>query len=189
MMRRILTLLLVGSVLGLFVVSGLAQEKETETEFKYIGTGKCKFCHMSKKSGAQFKIWEESAHSKAYETLGTPEAKKVAQKMDIENPQESDKCLTCHVTGYGKDETMFEKSLSMEEGVGCESCHGPGSEYKSMKVMKQIYEGKAEGAKYGLMIPTEETCKSCHNEKSPTFKGFDFKKYWAKIAHPVPEEK
>ena len=38
----------------------------------------------------------------------------------------------------------------------------------------------------GLVIPTEETCTVCHNDGSPTFKGFDFAEYSAKIAHPNP---
>jgi hypothetical protein len=35
----------------------------------------------------------------------------------------------------------------------------------------------------GLVIPTEATCKGCHNEKSPHFKGFDFKTMSEKIKH------
>jgi hypothetical protein len=57
-----------------------------------------------------------------------------------------------------------------------------------MKVMKDLYAGTAKAADYGLVMPTEETCKTCHNEKSPTFKGFDFAKYSEMIAHPVPKE-
>ena len=68
--------------------------------------------------------------------------------------------------------------------MGCESCHGAGSEYKSMKVMKDREASVAAG----LVIPTEETCTGCHNDKSPTFKGFDFAEYSAKIAHPNPEK-
>jgi hypothetical protein len=38
----------------------------------------------------------------------------------------------------------------------------------------------------GLIIPDEALCRSCHNEESPTFKGFNYEEYLAKIAHPVP---
>ena len=38
----------------------------------------------------------------------------------------------------------------------------------------------------GLQIPDEKTCINCHNDKSPTFKGFDFDEYYAIIAHPNP---
>ncbi len=169
-------------VVGLFVFDGFAQKKE----FKYVGSAKCKMCHNSKKAGEQYTIWENSKHSKAYETLGTDAAKAIGKKMGIDNPQTSEKCLKCHVTGAGQPKTMFEASFKETEGVGCEACHGPGSEYKSMKVMKGIWAGTMKGADYGLVDPTEETCKKCHNEESPTFKGFEFKKFAAEIAHPVP---
>jgi len=51
-----------------------------------------------------------------------------------------------------------------------------------------IYEGKLKAEEYGMIKPvTKEVCVSCHNEESPTFKGFDFEKMVAKIAHPVPK--
>ena len=36
---------------------------------------------------------------------------------------------------------MFDKKYAKEEGVTCEACHGPGSGYNSMKVMKQMIYG------------------------------------------------
>jgi len=51
-----------------------------------------------------------------------------------------------------------------------------------MKVMKDHYAAVAAG----LVVPTEETCTACHNDTSPTCKGFDFAEYSAKIAHPIP---
>ena len=41
----------------------------------------------------------------------------------------------------------------------------------------------------GMIIPTEETCKACHNEESPSFKEFNFAEMSAKIAHPNPAAK
>jgi hypothetical protein len=39
----------------------------------------------------------------------------------------------------------------------------------------------------GLSMDKSATaCIRCHNEGSPTFKGFDFEKSWAEVAHPVP---
>ncbi|GAB4367567.1 MAG: hypothetical protein Kow0042_08310 [Calditrichia bacterium] len=187
MARKIFCLILVLFVGGLFIMDGNAQEKKAK-EFQYIGANKCKMCHNSKKSGQQFSIWENSAHAKAFATLATEKAKEVAAKMEIADPQKSEKCLVCHVTGGGKPAAMFAATFSQEEGVGCESCHGPGSEYKSMKVMKGLYDGSLNAEEYGFIKAGEAQCKTCHNEKSPTFKGFEFKTYWEKIAHPVPEK-
>lgn len=175
------------TVLILSPVLIFGQEKTPKT-FSYGGVATCKACHLTKKSGAQFKIWSDSPHAQAYETLKSEEAKAVGKKMGVEDPASSEKCLKCHTTGFAVEEELKGEKLTMEEGVSCEACHGPGSAYKPRKVMIDIYEGKVDGAKYGLVEPTEEVCVKCHNKESPTFKGFDYKEYAAKIAHPVPKE-
>jgi len=76
----------------------------------------------------------------------------------------------------------------MEEGVSCEACHGPGSQYKSLKVMKDIAAGTVKGADVGLATPDKTLCVKCHNTKSPTFKEFKFEEAAKKIAHPLPKK-
>jgi len=149
----------------------------------YIGVGGCKMCHKKEATGDQFGQWSESAHAGAYATLGTDAAKETAAKAGVEgNPQEAAECLKCHVTAAGVDAAMLGKKYAVEDGVGCESCHGPGSGYKSTKVMKD-HDAAVAG---GLVIPTVETCTGCHNDESPTFKGFDVDEYVAMGAHPIP---
>ena len=72
--------------------------------------------------------------------------------------------------------------------VGCESCHGPGSLYKSNKVMKALAAGTQDAKAVSFLKGDEATCKTCHNEESPTYKPFKFAESWPKIAHPVPTE-
>lgn len=180
MVKVMLNVLLIIVFVGVFTITAFAENK-------YVGATTCKMCHSSKKSGEAYKIWEASAHAKAYATLASEESKKIATEKGIENPQEAAECLSCHITGHGKPATAFDKRYAKEEGVTCEACHGPGSAYKGMKVMKQIAAGEVKGADYGLVDPNEALCKTCHNEKSPTFKGFDFAEYVKKIAHPTPE--
>ncbi|MFQ5771119.1 MAG: multiheme c-type cytochrome [bacterium] len=163
-----------------------AQEKTKV--FKYVGSKSCKACHMTKKSGAAFKIWQSSKHAQAYVALASDQAKAIAKKKGIADPQKSKECLACHVTAYGVEDALLGPKYSMEEGVGCESCHGAGSDYKSKKVKMGIVKGTIERASVGLIVPKEKDCKRCHNEKSPTFKEFDFKKMSAKIAHPRPKK-
>ncbi len=172
---------------GLTFQNSTAQQKTDAADFQYGGVITCKPCHLTPKSGAQFKIWSTSAHAKAYETLKTPAAKEAGKKLGIDDPATSDKCLKCHVTAHGVDAKLKGPKLTLEEGVSCEACHGPGSAYKGQKLMKDIYDGKVDGAKYGLIEPTEEVCVKCHNKESPTFKGFNYKEMAAKIAHPVPK--
>jgi hypothetical protein len=185
-MRR-LTLRLIFLSLLIFVISGtgIGQEKA----HKYVGAKQCKMCHNSAKKGAQFKKWSEAPHSKAFATLASAEAKKIAKEKGIADPQKSDDCLKCHVTGHGQPAGNFGPKFKVEgEGVGCEVCHGPGSDYKKMKVMKDIHAGTIKGETVGMVEPTEKICKTCHNPKSPTYKEFNFAEAKAKIDHSMPKK-
>ena len=155
----------------------------------YVGVAKCKMCHKSEAQGEQFPIWEKSAHAKAYATLAGDDGKAIAKEKGIEDPQKADACLKCHVTGYGAAADMFGDKYDMANGVGCESCHGAGSDYDKMSVMKAVMAGTTKPESVGLVLPTEKTCTACHNSESPTFKSFDFEKMAAQIAHPIPAER
>ncbi len=163
----------------------------TAGKFQYVGVKKCKICHRSKKIGDQYGIWEKTGHAKAFEALLSDTAKKVAKSMGIDDPTKSEKCLRCHTTGFGaggydlkKDSTYNAKFI----GVQCEACHGPGSAYRKMNVMKGLANGTIKPEDVGLVMPTEETCKTCHTpEGNPFYKEFKFEERVKKIAHPVPK--
>jgi hypothetical protein len=159
-----------------------------QSKAKYVGANACKACHLTPKSGAAFKIWQESAHAKAFATLATPAAKEIAQKKGITDPQKDQACLKCHDTAAGVAAAQLAPTFKPGEGVGCEACHGPGSEYKSMQVMKDIDAGKTKGETLGLVKPDEKACTKCHNSESPTFKAFNFAEMSKKIAHPTPKQ-
>jgi hypothetical protein len=170
-------------LLAIILLLGLAISYATAAP-KYVGAAKCKVCHMTEKSGKAYPIWEKSQHAKAFATLATPEAAEVAKKLGIDDAQKSDKCLVCHVTGFAADKALKDSTLTLTEGVSCEACHGAGSDYKSMSVMKD--HAKAMAA--GLLMPGEKNCVTCHNDKSPTFKAFKFADMTKVIAHPRPKE-
>jgi hypothetical protein len=152
----------------------------------YAGVKSCGMCHKSEASGNQLGLWQESKHAKAFEVLGTPEAKEVGKKLGIDNPQASPKCLTCHATAYNFGEAAVVEKITPEEGVTCESCHGPGKNYKAKEVMKD----RAQCIANGMVYPATKSCEKCHNEKSPTFKpGFKAETAYEKIKHPNPKVK
>ena len=159
---------------------------QAQSDFKYIGANKCKTCHKKPKTGEQFKIWKEGPHADAYNMLSSEKALKVAKEKGIADPSKAEECLKCHSTYFKhKDQLDKKTKLTLEEGVSCESCHGPGSAYKKKKIMK---DQKLAISK-GLIIPNEKTCQKCHNENSPTMKEFDFEKAKDKIKHPRPKKK
>jgi hypothetical protein len=154
--------------------------------YSYEGTAVCGMCHKTEKSGNQLKIWQDSKHAQAFKALQTPAADKVAAAKGFKTKAaETKECLKCHVSGFGVDKALVGAKFKMEDGVQCETCHGPGSGYKNMAVMKV----KADAQKKGLMLHADVSkfCTTCHNADSPFFKGFKYDEMWKKIAHPTPK--
>lgn len=188
----------------LIVVFGFAFFLSAQ-DFGYVGSAKCKMCHNKVEKGAQYTKWLEGPHSGAFETLKSDESATIAAEKGIEgNAWEAPECLKCHATGFGdggyevKCEAFWNpaaddkagakavKRMEALKGVGCESCHGAGSKYKSSKAKKAIAAGEITAASVGLLEVNEATCVACHNEESPTYKPFDYEARNAEIAHPKP---
>ena len=162
MLAKVIPLLM---VLGLFIA-----KPSSNADFEYIGAAKCKMCHNKPPKGAQYKVWAAGPHANAMKKLSADEAK-------------DPKCLKCHSTA-GAIDKKFNAGVKVTEGVSCETCHGPGSAYKSMSIMKNREKSLANG----MIIPDEKLCRTCHNEESPDFKGFDYAEYSKIIAHPDPSK-
>ena len=162
----------------------------------YVGVAKCKTCH-GKKTGDQYGIWEKGPHANALKSLSSEAALKYAKENGIADPAKAPECLNCHSTMSTVDKKLIDPKgkLTLEEGVSCESCHGPGSKYKSPKIMKKkAYEADAAAAHKaaldaGLVVPTEKVCVTCHNDKNPFHKEFKFAEKVEKVAHPIPAKK
>ncbi len=157
----------------------------TAAQNKYVGVKACAPCHKSASTGDQYGVWMKTKHSKAFETLSSADAKAIATKKGLKKAAaESPECLQCHVINASADQVA--PTFSMKDGVQCEVCHGPGSGYKTMSIMKDTTKAFAAGlTHFKSQADIEAKCKTCHNDKSPTFKGFDFAKMWAQIKHPV----
>jgi len=140
---------------------------------KYIGANGCKMCHNKPEKGAQHAQWLKTAHSKAYANL------------DDAGKKNAD-CLKCHSTAGSVNKSLIA-TIKVDEGVSCESCHGPGSMYKTAAIMKNKEQALAKG----MIEPTEATCKVCHAGKKPeghpdAKKPWNFAEFSKVIAHPDP---
>ncbi len=171
----------------------LAQGTEAPTKHAYVGAEVCGMCHKTEKAGKQLVIWKASAHSQAYETLKTAKADSIAKAKGIStNAVLAEACLKCHVSGYNIDASLKGPKFKIEDGVQCETCHGPGADYKTLKIMKDKKEAIANGLHF---YNTDEErialCKTCHNSESPTFdeKTANFTEMWDKIKHVIPAAK
>ena len=111
----------------------------------------------------------------------------------IADAQKDDKCLKCHVTGFGLAEDQFKKGFDRTAGVQCETCHGPGEAHASARMAAAGAEEKPD-PKVRKVVPEgeiqiktgPELCLGCHNSESPSFKNFCYAERLKVIAHYDP---
>lgn len=136
-----------------------ASDSVREVEPAYVGSDKCRICHLD-----IYKSWKSTMHARAMESLAPDHVN-------------DSNCVRCHITAARADGTVLEN-------VGCEACHGPGSEYRKMRVMKN----RELAIKRGLVVQNEAVCTRCHNEDSPDFKGFDYSTVDMQEVHLIPAD-
>lgn len=137
--------------------------------YSFTGVGLCSMCHRGEANHMVFEKWLASKHAGAFKSLDPA-------KGDDKNPE----CLGCHTTGFrAGGYEIGAANAAKFEGVQCEACHGAGSAYKAVAVMKN----RTLAQQNGMIVPTEETCKTCHRKGAPMFKGFDFSQAVKVIDH------
>ena len=157
----------------------------------YVGSDKCFQCHKS-----EHKIWQASSHAKAFATLVNADRPRLRQ-FDPE-------CVMCHTTGFKHHEGWNElprdqlKALANNkagavgaiqdalkaqnaklEGVGCESCHGPGSAHvhvqqngindPNVDELMNPFRPTANETKQQFnkrMLRINDFCQKCHDEEN-----------------------
>ncbi len=121
---------------------------------EYAGSKSCRPCHEY-----EYEKWDGTAHAHAYTTL-----EKVGSAFDPE-------CVSCHVVGAEYESGFIsEQKNGYLKNVGCESCHGPGSEHIKT-------QGEVETAEPRL------DCADCHTtEQSANYAGNE-QFYLEKIIH------
>jgi len=168
--------------------------KETPTlakgNWKYVGAAACAECHEDSTGdfpkGAST-VWAKTVHSSAHATLSRDYTKEIARrKRGIEDPANDWRCVKCHVTAFGAAPEQVTPTYRDEDGISCEACHGPGSEY----AQEDHGPGNPNRAAMGFQILTNlterrEVCESCHNPRSPTYKSFNLREFSRSIAHWV----
>jgi len=188
------------AVIGLGAGAAFAADEPALPKCAYVGVSGCRICHNSKTQGEQTVIWKGTKHATAYETLKTDEAIKMGAARGLKKPPvESAECLRCHATGWNLTEEQkaqfLKPAFKIEDGVQCETCHGPGEKYRTLTMMKN----RQAALEAGMILGDEKLCRTCHNDQSPAWKpdryttkdgqkvGFDYAGCWDKIKHPVPK--
>jgi hypothetical protein len=151
----------------------------------YIGSVRCQPCHESQRVGDQYGIWLHSDHSRAYSALGSDSAREYLARTE----STLDSCVSCHATLGRIGVNEAERAID-SEGVGCERCHGPGSEYAFFNIMRD----RDDFTSHGGVVGSLDDCYGCHardigsDERRCPFQttNFDADSEWAIIGHPTP---
>jgi predicted CXXCH cytochrome family protein len=111
----------------------------------FVGSQYCISCHGATHPGT-VKTWRESLMATTYERIRHEPVK--------------DNCVPCHTTGLNSATGHY-----VEEGVGCEACHGPGRE-----AVRLILADKTNEHKELIRIDqnSKPVCERCHNPHVPT---------------------
>jgi hypothetical protein len=166
---------LAAAALFVMLVGSVAAEPAFE------GRKKCSNCHKS-----EAESWIKTAHAKAVDSLKANRGKEknkamLKAKLDPKKDYTKDKdCIGCHVTGFGK-EGGYEVSEPDKflVGVGCESCHGAGTDYRKIhrKAGEAFEKSKKVAARESLVEAGQEfefieKCNACHlNYEGSPWKG------------------
>ena len=155
----------------------------------YVGARVCAECHDGPRAGHQYSRFLLTKHAQAYAVLARPESKKIAELSGIpQEPQQSPMCLGCHSTGTFAEAVEKDETFFFEDGMQCETCHGPGSDHVDAK--RRPTESRQGHIR--LIHPVKRDCLNCHKEKgshTAVLKRppIDMDKAWDEIAHPRPE--
>src|SRR5580704_9289525 len=140
---------------------------------KYNGPGSCSStsCHGGVQPRSEttvlqneYSTWavEDKYHPHAFLNLSNPVAKRMGRILNIE-PEKNKKCLDCHALNVADDQKA--RTFDANDGVSCESCHGPASNWlgehtrKDWKYEKSIPLGMYDTRN---LISRSERCVSCH---------------------------
>jgi hypothetical protein len=139
----------------------------------YMGTGSCSSsnCHggVSPRKATnvlqnEYVTWQKhDLHAQAWLNLGNAESKRIAYHLGIKDAQKDPLCLSCHAT-YHPDARQG-KNFQIEDGVGCESCHGPGEKYLGPHTANDATHAKnVENGMLDIVAPHQRAalCVTCH---------------------------
>lgn len=158
----LLTLLQTGSALA------------TPEKPAYMGTASCASsnCHGSNTPRNtssvlqnEYVTWSKrDKHSQAWVNLTTAAAKKMAAHLGIKSPEQEPWCLRCHST-YVEGTSRLKPEFKIEDGVGCESCHGAAEGYINEHAAAENSHSKNVGLGLNDLVPLTnraELCVGCH---------------------------
>lgn len=141
---------------------------------RFVGAGSCSAssCHGARGAPgsrlSEYTTWvAHDPHARAYEVLWDERSSRIAEQLGLRAAHEEALCLNCHVHPDFKDAARGPR-FRKEDGVGCESCHGPAgrwldAHYQDGWRLKTLSEKSALGmADTKSVAGRAGVCVGCH---------------------------
>jgi hypothetical protein len=124
----------------------------------YVGTATCSSCHPS-----ATKVWSGTGHAQAFSTLVQAEA------------DADPNCIGCHTVGFGTP-SGYRREFKAAKlvDVGCESCHGPGSQHLAER-------SAGSDVLFHFRKLGRGDCQKCHHGEFS--RPFDYDQFWPLVQH------
>jgi hypothetical protein len=122
------------SLVAAFLMMAAPARSQAESVGRMTGVASCagSTCHGRMEGDGnivrqdELKIWQEpsapsGAHARAYAVLNNGRSRFIAKNLGLANAASAPMCLGCHATAGATQ----AGAVRLDDGVGCESCHGP----------------------------------------------------------------
>ncbi len=160
---------------AIIVVSACAAIRSLASDDAHLGVASCKGspCHgaatdTKKTLGilqSEYQTWQRyDKHAKAYTVLLSERGERIADNLGLGKAETAPQCLACHADAVAVQQRGVE--FHIEDGVGCESCHGGAERWLGPHVTGRVAHDELV-RNFGLTAterPLEraQLCLTCH---------------------------
>lgn len=148
-------------------IAGPAAAQDVHLGVKSCGSSGCHGQVASSSSPVllnEYVTWQKyDKHATAYKVLLEPRSQRIAANLGLKNAHEAKICLDCHADNI--PENQRGPQFVMEDGVGCEACHGAGSApWMGLHIGGSAHDKNVENGLVPLEDPVVRAgvCLDCH---------------------------
>lgn len=140
---------------------------------KYTGPGSCAApaCHGAVQPRSttnvlqnEYSTWVvQDKHSRAFAVLSNPTSIRIAKILGLSSAATAPRCLACH--SLNPEANDRARTFDTSDGVSCESCHGPASNWLGPHTTKEwTHQQSVDAGMKDLRDLTKrsEQCLTCH---------------------------
>jgi hypothetical protein len=154
-----------GGSLQLNLSSAVAQQ--------IVGVGSCTSvgCHGGTRPqsivGSEYSVWvSQDPHARAYSALYDERSLRMVRQLNFQPAHQEHRCLVCHSMTHAPPADPSFDVLS--DGVGCEACHGPASQWIGEHYPRRTSpQGREQLRRLGMwdtdsLLTRTQVCVECH---------------------------